>query len=322
MSVQLKDILSAENRIEKYIRETPFVYSPVISEEKEAQIYLKLESCQATGSFKLRGATNKILQLTNEEKARGIITASAGNHAQGVAFIANKLGIDTVIVIPESAPMTKIENTRRYGVQVVVRGTDYDDSERIAHELEKESGRIYIHAFDDPMIIAGQGTVGLEMLQEISDLDMVLVPVGGGGLMTGVASAIKGVNPNISVVGIQPAVSKPWYEAFHQKKYVKESFGDSWADGLTGDISPAMINDFNAVVDEMLLVDEESIQQAIYYFIDKHHQIVEGSGAVGIAALLSDKLDIKGKKVGIVVTGSNFDTHRVKSIVNKYMEEA
>lgn len=321
MLIQLTDILGARKRIDSFIRKTPFEYSPKLSESLNAEVYLKLESCQITGSFKLRGAANKILQLTKEEKSAGIITASAGNHAQGVAYMAKALNVDTVIVIPESAPETKIENTKRYGVTVIVKGKDYDDSERIAHEMEKQTGRTYIHAYDDPMIMAGQGTVGLEMLQEESNLDMVIVPVGGGGLMTGVATAVKGINPNIKVIGVQPQVSKPWFEAFYQKKYIKEVFGDSWADGLTGDINATMIDDFNAVVDDMVLVDEESIQQSIFYMIDKHHLIVEGSGVAGIAALASGKIEAKGKKVGIVVTGSNFDTKRVKIIVDKYVKE-
>ncbi len=321
MAIKLIDVMGAEKRISKYIQRTPMEYSPKLSAELDAEIYLKLECRQTTGSFKLRGAANKLLQLTEEEKAAGAVTASAGNHAQGVAYMSRELQLDTTIVIPESAPLTKIENTKRFGVNVVVQGKDYDDSERIAHELEKESGRTYVHAFDDPMIMAGQGTVGLEMLEDVSDLDVVIVPVGGGGLMTGVATAVKGINPAAKVVGVQPEVSKPWYEAFHQKKYVLEEFGDSWADGLTGDISPSMIDDFNAVVDDMVLVDEEAIQAAIYYMIDKHHQIVEGSGVAGIAALQSGKIDVKGKKVGIVVTGSNLDTKRVKIIVDKYMKE-
>ena len=321
MAISLKDVMGAEKRIENYVSRTPLEYTANLSEMLGAEIYLKMESRQKTGSFKLRGAANKLLQLTDEEKAAGAITASAGNHAQGVAYMSRELKLDTIIVIPENAPQTKIENTRRYGVNVIVRGKDYDDSERIAHELERESGRTYIHAFDDPMIMAGQGTVGLEMIEEKSDLDMVIVPVGGGGLMTGVASAIKGIDSSIRVVGVQPETSKPWYEAFHQKKYVQTQIGDSWADGLTGDIAPSMIEDFNGVVDDMVTIDEESIKQAIFYLIDKHHQIVEGSGAAGIAALLSGKIDVKGKKVGIVVTGSNLDTKRVKYIVDRYAEE-
>lgn len=321
MSIKLTDVFGAKKRISPFVRQTPFDYSPKLSEALQSEIYLKLESSQITGSFKLRGAANKILQLTEAEKAAGIITASAGNHAQGVAYIARALQVDAVIVIPETAPETKIENTKRYGVTVVVKGKDYDESEAIAYELQKETGRTYIHAFDDPMIMAGQGTIALEMLQEVSDLDAIIVPVGGGGLMTGVASAVKGINPDIKVIGVQPEVSKPWFEAFHQKKYVQEIFGDSWADGLTGDISPTMVDDFNKVVDDVVLIDEESIQQAIFYMIDKHHLIVEGSGVAGIAALMSDKIDAKGKKIGVVVTGSNFDTKRVKAIVDKYVKE-
>lgn len=320
MSISVVDVKEAAERVRKYVRKTPLDYSPALSEMFGAEVYLKLENLQKTGSFKLRGAANKLQLLSEEEKEAGAITASAGNHAQGVAFMAKELGVDTLIVIPESAPQTKIDNTKRYGVNVLVQGKDYDDSERIAHRIEKETGRTYIHAFDDPAIWAGQGTVALEVLDEMDDLDMIIVPVGGGGLMTGVGTAVKGVNPDIQVVGVQPEVSKLWYESFHQKRYVDEPYGDSWADGLTGEISESMVDGFIKVVDDMAIIDEESIKKAIYFMIEKHHLIVEGSGTAGIAAVMSGKIDIRGKKVAIILTGSNLDTKRVKTVLDEFVK--
>lgn len=317
MKITFQDILKARIKVEQVVRRTPLEYSPKLSELTGGQIYLKLESLQKTGSFKLRGAANKISTLTQEERARGIITASAGNHAQGVAYVARELGVSAMIVIPENAPVTKIENTKRLGAQVVVRGKDYDDSERIAHQLEQETKRVYIHAFKDPYIMAGQGTVGYEMMEEQPELDLVLVPVGGGGLITGVATAVKAMNPAAKVVGIQPESSRPWYEAFRQKRYVPLEIGDSWADGLTGDISEDMIEDFNSLVDDMLCLDESSIRRGIYFMLDQHHMVVEGSGAVGVSVLLDGKLDVRGKKVGVVISGSNFDTQRIKTVIEE-----
>lgn len=318
--ITFKDVLEAKKRVDGIIRKTPFEYSPVLSEKLGAEIYLKMESLQVGGSFKIRGAFNKISLLSDEELEKGIITASAGNHAQGVGYVARDKGVNALICIPENAPQTKIENTKRYGVEVMVAGKDFDACEAIAHEVEKETGRTFVHAFDDPDTMAGQGTIGIDMMEEQPDLDIVMVPVGGGGLMTGVGTAVKAMNPNVKVVGIQPETSKPWCEAFWQKKYVKCDIGDSLADGLTGEIiDHEMIEGFNAVVDEMIAIGEDSIAEGMFYMLDKHHQIVEGSGAAGIAALLEGKLDVKGKKVGIVVTGSGADMKTINEVIEKYL---
>lgn len=318
--INFNDILEAKKRVDKMVRKTPFEYSPVLSEQMEAEVYLKMECLQIAGSFKLRGASNKISLLTKEEKEKGIITASAGNHAQGVAYVARELGVNALIVIPENAPATKIENTKRFGAEVKVTGKDFDACEAAAHRLEKETGRTFVHAFDDADIMAGQGTLGFDMMEEHPDLDIVLVPVGGGGLITGIGTAVKAMNPKTKVIGIQPETSKPWCEAFKQKRYVATEIGDSLADGLPGDIiDPEMIEGFNAVVDDMIALDEEPIARAMYFMADKHQQIVEGAGAVGVAALLDGKLDVRGKKVGIVITGKNADTKTMEKVLGKYI---
>ncbi|WP_130863484.1 threonine ammonia-lyase [Bacilliculturomica massiliensis] len=318
--ITFNDILEAKKRVDGIIRKTPFEYSQDLSEMFDAEIYLKMEFQQRSGSFKLRGATNKISLLSETELEKGIIAASSGNHSQAVGYVAREMGIDALIVLPENAPVTKIERTKRYGAAVKVAGRDFDACEAVAHEIERETGRTFVHAFADPDTMAGQGTLGFDMMEEHPDLDMVLVPVGGGGLMTGVGTAVKAMNPNTRVIGIQTETSKPWVEAFRHKKYVKVSIEDSLADGLPGDIiEPEMIEGFNAVVDHMIAVDEEPIAEAIFFMLDKHHQVVEGSGVVGIAALLSGKLDVKGKKVGIALTGCSCDMKTLKEIINKYV---
>lgn len=318
MEIKLIDILKASDNIKGIVRKTPLEYSYHLSKLTDANIYLKLENQQKTGSFKLRGATNKIKSLTKEEMKKGVVTASAGNHAQGVAYVSNMLDIDAKIVVPTTAPKTKIESTKRLGANVIVHGKDYDGSEEYAYEIEKNEDRTFVHAFNDPKIIAGQGTIGLELLDDNKDLDIVLVPAGGGGLISGIARACKYIKPDIKIIAIQPEVSKPWYEAFKNKKYTKIEMFDSLADGLVGDIHADMVDDFNKYVDDVVLVSEDSIKKALYYLIDKHHQIAEGSSVVGIAALLDNKIDVKGKNIATIITGCNIDTIKVKEIINEY----
>ena len=317
MSVNLKDILKAKQNVEKIAKRTPFEYSPILSELTGGQVYFKCENYQTTGSFKLRGAANKMASLSEEEKSYGVVTASAGNHAQGVAYVAKLLGIDAKIVIPENGSKTKIENTRRLGANVVIAGKDYDESEVKAWEICKEENRTYVHAFDDPLIWAGQGTAGLEIMEDAADLDAVLIPAGGGGLFFGVASAIHAVNPETKIYAIQPANSTPWHASFKNGKYTPVEMFDSLADGLVGGIEASMVPEFNRLADDVFLVTEESIAGGMYWLMKHHRMIVEGSGAVGVSLLLDKALDISGKKVGIVLTGSNVDINIVKDILVK-----
>jgi len=318
MDIDLKAVFEAYKKMHGVVKRTPFDFSPLLSELAGGDIYFKCENYQTTGSFKLRGAVNKMLALSDEEKSRGVVTASAGNHAQGVAYVARKLGIDAKIVIPENGSKTKIESTRRMGANVVIAGRDYDGSEAKAWEISKTEGRTYVHAFNDPYIWAGQGTVGLEMMQDIPDLDMVLVPAGGGGLIRGVAEVVKGINPNTKIYGIQPETSTPWYTSFKQGTYTHVEMFDSLADGLTGDIAPEMVPDFNRLVDDVFLVTEGEVAEGMYWLMKQQHMLVEGSGAVGVSLLLNKKLDVAGKKVGVILTGCNVDTKVVKDILDEY----
>ena len=318
MAVNLKDILQAKQKIEKFVKRTPFEYSPLLSELTGGQVYLKCENYQATGSFKLRGAANKMVSLSDEEKSCGVVTASAGNHAQGVAYVAKLLGISAKIVIPESGSKTKIESTKRMGANVVISGKDYDESEVKAWEICKDEKRTYVHAFNDPLIWAGQGTVGLEMMEDIADLDAVLVPAGGGGLFLGVASAVNAINPETKVYAIQPKNSPPWYASFKNGKHTAVEMFDSLADGLVGGIEASMVPEFNRLAEDVFLVSEQSIAEGMYWIMKHYRMIVEGSGTVGVSLLLDKELDLTGKKIGVILTGSNVDIDVVKDICNRY----
>jgi threonine dehydratase len=315
MNISLKDVFLAHKRMQGIVKRTPCDYSPELSRLTGGEIYLKCENYQLTGSFKLRGALSKMAALTDEEKERGVITASAGNHAQGVAYVSRSLGIDAKVVIPENGSKTKIDNCRRMGANVVLAGLDYDGSEVRAWEIAKEEERTYVHAFDDPLIWAGQGTVALEMLQDVPALDILLVPAGGGGLIVGIAMAAKAINPEIKVYAIQPETSIPWYASFKNGVYTHVETFDSLADGLTGDISPSMVPLFNTVIDDVFIVTEEEIAKGMVWLIDKHHMVVEGAGVVGVSLLLSERLEVSNKNVGVVLSGCNVDTEVIKNVL-------
>ncbi|MGL4858514.1 MAG: threonine ammonia-lyase [Enterobacteriaceae bacterium] len=298
MHLTLKEILQAQQSISAVILNTPLEYSPVLSELTGAKVHMKLENTQFTGSFKIRGASHKIACLSEQERKKGIVTASAGNHALAVAYVAQKLGIDSKVVIPANGAQVKIEGTRRLGANVVLQGSSYDESEQAAHEIEAAEGRVYVHAFDDPQVIAGQGTIGVEIMMAQPDLDILLVPAGGGGLVCGIATAAKQFNPAIKVIAVQPQNSQPWLASFREKSYVKIETHASLADGLAGDISPNLVADFVRLVDDVLVVSEESIARAIFWYLDNHKTLVEGSGAVVIAALLDQQMDVAGYLCG------------------------
>jgi threonine dehydratase len=277
-----------------------------------------VEALQTTGSFKLRGAFTKLFSLTNEEREKGVITASAGNHAQGVAYASSHLHISALIVVPKTAPETKKAGIRRYGAELVEFGDNYDEAEAHAYELAKATGRTFVHAFEDNKIIAGQGTVGLEILLEQPDFDTLVVPAGGGGLICGVAVAAKAINPAIRVIGVQSHASPPWYYSFKEKKLVDVTYEDSLADGLHGGITQGNLDLALQVVDDIVLVTEEEIAHAMYWLSKEHHYMVEGSGAIGVAALLHGYLDLAGQKVCTILSGSNVDAGKLARIIAKH----
>lgn len=315
MQITLQDILLAKKRIQNFLIQTPLIHSNPLSQLTGAEVWLKMENCQKTGAFKLRGALNKVFSLSKTEKQKGVITASSGNHAQGVALAAQLVGTSAVIVVPQYTPETKRTAIQRLGAELVVHGANYDESEAYAMELAKTSGRTYIHGYEDPYIIAGQGTVGLESLLEQPDFDVILVPAGGGGLICGIAIAAKSINPKIQVIGVQSVASPPWYYSFHSKRMVEVEYKETLAEGLLGKIGEVNLKLALQYVDDFILVEESEIAEAMCWMATQHHVMIEGSAAVGVAALIHQRVNVAGKKVLNVITGGNVDAARIAALL-------
>jgi threonine dehydratase len=317
--MQLLDIYAARSRMGHLIRETPLEYSHFLSDMCGGEIWLKLENLQLNGSFKARGALNKILQLSDEEKEKGIVTASSGNHAQGVGYAARMLGIDATIVVPGHTPLVKIEAIRRFGVELVVHGNEYMDAERLAMEMEEEEGMTFISPYNDLEVIAGQGTIGLEMLEVIPDLKTILVPVGGGGLAAGVGCSVKGINEALEVVGVQSIASPVMYESVKWGRIVEMELEDSVAEALHGGIEEGSVtfDMCQRYLDSFIIVREDTIMKAIASLMVREHQIVEGAGAVGVAAIMEKPERFSGRKTGVVVTGANIDEELLRRVCHR-----
>jgi threonine dehydratase len=281
------------------------------------EVYLKPECLQITGSFKIRGATNKILSLTDEEKEKGIIASSSGNHAQGVAYAAKKLGIKATLVLPENAPLTKIEGTRALGAKVILHGFDSIQRYKKLYEIVEKEGYPVVHSYDDPMLIAGQGTVGYEVMQDMGDISTIIVPLGGGGLLAGIAVAVKEINPKVRVVGVEPEAIQRYSESRKLGKPVEVPMKDTIADGLmitkTGKNTYPIIDKY---VDEVIAVSDEFIYQALPEVIFKTKLVVEPSAVIGIAAALSGKLKIeRSEKICFVLSGGNIDPEKLVEFI-------
>lgn len=317
----LDKIYHASYVLKDVIRPTDMIKAQNLSDECE--IYLKTENLQITGAFKARGAYYKISQLTDEEKARGVITCSAGNHAQGVALAAARNNIKSLICIPNSAPISKVEATKSYGAEVcLVEGT-YDDAHDKAVELQKETGATFIHPFDDEMVIAGQGTIGLEILDQLPDVDAVIVPIGGGGLISGIAYAIKSLNPNVKVYGVQSAGAPSMYLSIAHDSIETLPSVHTIADGIAvktpGEITFDICRNY---VDEIMTVTDDEVATAILSLIEKQKLISEGAGAVSVAAALFNKFPIKGKKVCCLVSGGNIDVTILSRVIDRGLQKA
>lgn len=298
------------------IRPTALISAPELNHN--CQVYLKPENLQVTGSFKVRGSGYKISQLTEEEKARGVIACSAGNHAQGVALAATKYGIKSLICLPDGAPISKVEATKRYGAEVVMVEGVYDDAYNRAVQLRDEFGYTFIHPFDDENVIAGQGTIGLEILDEMDDVDAVVVPIGGGGLISGVAFALKSLRPDIKVYGVQAAGAPSMYNAIRDGKIERLDSVSTIADGIAvkepGENTFALCSQY---VDEIVTVSEDEISSAILALMEQQKMIAEGAGAVSVAAVMFDKLPVQGKKVVCVVSGGNIDVTILSRVISR-----
>ena len=313
---KLYDFMEARERLRTVIVKTKLIYSPVFSEETENDIYLKPENLQKTGSFKIRGAYNKIAKLSDEEKKKGVIASSAGNHAQGVAYAAKKLGIKAVIVMPKHTPLIKVEATRRYGAEVVLHGEVYDDAYKKALELQKENGYIFVHPFNDEEVLEGQGTIALEILDELPNADIILVPLGGGGLVSGIACAAKLKNPQIKVIGVEPEGAASALAALQKGEVVELKEANTIADGTAvkriGEINFEYIKKY---VDDIITVSDYELMETFLLLVEKHKIVAENSGILPVAA--AKKLNIKGKKVVAVVSGGNIDVLTISSMINK-----
>jgi threonine dehydratase len=316
--VTLAQIEAARGRIADSITVTPCARSEHFTKLTGSQCFFKLENLQMTGSFKERGALNKLLCLSAEERARGVIAASAGNHAQGVAYHAGRLGILATIVMPEATPLIKVQSTRSFGAKVVLSGSNYDEAYAEAKRLQQASGAVFVHPFDDEQVIAGQGTIGLELIEQNPYLETVVVGIGGGGLISGVATAIKEVNPRIRIVGVEPGVLPSMKIAIERGQRVTLEPATTIADGLA--VKAAGEKTFPIVqryVDEIVTVDEEEIANAILLLLEREKTVVEGAGAAPVAALLNRKVPNPGRKVAMILGGGNIDVNLISRIIER-----
>ena len=316
--IGLSDIQAAMGRIRDSIRVSPCTPSEAFSELTNNSIFLKLDNQQRTGAFKERGALNKLLTLSREERERGVIAASAGNHAQGVAYHAGRHHIRARILMPLPTPLTKVSATRGYGADVILHGTNYDDAYEKAVEQSRNEGLILIHAFDDDAVIAGQGTLGLEILQQYPEVDAIVVPIGGGGLIGGIACAVKEMNPRVQVFGVQPARIPSMKVAVEQGKLVTLDPAKTIADGIAvrrgGERTFPLVKKY---VDEIVTVEEEEIANAILLLLEREKTLAEGAGAAAMAAVVNRKLPLVGKRVAVLVCGGNIDVTLLARIIER-----
>jgi threonine dehydratase len=316
--IQLSDIQAALARIRNDIRVSPCTHSETFSTLTHNSIFLKLDNQQRTGAFKERGALNKLLILNEDERSRGVIAASAGNHAQGVAYHAGKLGIRARIFMPLPTPLTKVSATRNYGAEVILHGTNYDEAYEKALESGQQDRLTFIHAFDDNAVIAGQGTLGLEILQQHSDIEAIIAPIGGGGLIGGIACAVKETNPVVKIFGVQPAKIPSMKAAVEAGKPVTLDSAKTIADGIAvrraGDRTLPLVQKY---VDEIVTVEEEEIANAILLLLEHEKTLAEGAGAAAIAAVLNRKLPLAGKRLAVLVCGGNIDVTLLSRIIER-----
>jgi threonine dehydratase len=309
------DVEAAMELLRGIINRTPMEYSSSFSKLTGSSVYLKMENLQKTGSFKIRGSYNKISRLSPEQKAKGVIAASAGNHAQGVALSATLNGIKSTVVMPQYASLAKIAATKNYGAEVVLFGNTFDDAFAKAIELQGQRGMTFIHGYNDPLVIAGQGTIGLEIAED-EKLDYFIVPVGGGGLISGIAIALKHLMPSVKIIGVQSAAFPSFAESFRKKSIVLSSVGETIADGIAirqpGEIAFKIVT---SLVDDILTVRENEIVEAMFLLLERSKLLVEGAGAAPLALLLSGRLNLRGKKVGLLLSGGNVDLHLVRKMI-------
>jgi len=321
MTVTLADIQAARRVLRGVISATPILADERLTEELGARVYLKAENTQRSGSFKIRGAYNTISRLAPDERARGVIAHSAGNHAQGVALAAKLIGIPATIVMPERAPLTKVAATRRLGAEVVLHGATFDDAGAYARELQQERGLTYVHAFNDERVIAGQGTIGLEVVEALPDMTLLVIPIGGGGLISGIATAVKALMPDVRIVGVQAAGCAPVPASLAAGEPITAATARTIADGIAvkrpGELTLPIIR---ALVDEVVTVDDDEIARAIAHLAQNARQVVEGAGAAGVAALLSGKIAVQpSDTICAVLCGGNIDGNLLARVLEQVL---
>ncbi|MBK5242911.1 threonine ammonia-lyase [Clostridium sp.] len=316
LEFHLSEIKKAQTNLKGVSKKTALIYSDVFSNESQNSVYIKPENLQITGAFKIRGAYNKLCTLTHSEKERGVIASSAGNHAQGVAYSAQKLGVYATIVMPKTTPLIKVEATKNYGANVILFGDCYDEAFTEAKRLQKKNNYVFIHPFDDLDVMYGQGTIACEIIEEIDDIDCILVPIGGGGLIAGIALAAKALNPNIKIIGVEPEGAKAMKESMDNNKIVHLSTVRTIADGVAvkkpGTLTFDIIRNY---VDEIVTVSDFDIMESFLLLLEKHKLISEASGALSFAGL--KKIREKGKKIACVLSGGNIDVVTISSMIDR-----
>ena len=316
--ITLKDIEKAKLRLDGVIQYTPLAYAPVLSKQLNAKIYLKKENLQITGSFKIRGAFNKLSTLTDSEKLCGVVAASAGNHAQGIAYSANYYNIEATIVMPEATPLTKVSGVKSHGANVILYGASYDDAYEYALKFAKKYNKTFVHPYADDTVIAGQGTLALEILEQLNNIDMIIIPIGGGGLITGMATVIKELKPDIKIVGVVASGANAMKQSFDAKIIKTVDKVKTIADGIAvKNVMPIMYDYVSNSVDEIVEVNDNEIANAILTLMEKQKIIVEGAGATSLAAILHNKIDIKNKNVVLPLSGGNIDVSMLSLIIEK-----
>ncbi|HEX7946851.1 MAG TPA: threonine ammonia-lyase [Phenylobacterium sp.] len=318
MTLSFDDILAAQARLQGHIERTPCRFSRTLSEITGAQVWVKFENLQFTAAYKERGALNKLLQLGDNVKARGVIAASAGNHSQGLAYHAARLGIPVTIVMPKGTPFMKVQQTRAHGAEVLIEGDGYDEAAAKARSVCEERELTFVHPFDDLDVMAGQGTVALEMLQDVPDLEVLPIPIGGGGLISGMATAAKHLNQNIRIIGVEPAIIPSFTAKMRGVKTLQNGGASTIAEGIAvkqvGELTYAIAR---PLIDEVLLIEEPYFERGIALYCNVEKTVAEGAGAASLAALLAYPDKFRGKKCGLVITGGNIDTRLLASVLTR-----
>lgn len=306
------EILKARKNLEGVAIRTPLTHSKALSELTGAEVYLKWENQQKTGAYKFRGAYNKICSLSAKEAEKGVITASSGNHAMAVSLASKLLGVKATVVVPEGAPKLKIEKVRALGADLILKGANFDESLVHCMELSKKTGAVYVAGTEDHKVMAGQGTIALEIMEDLPDVETIIAPVGGGGMISGIGTWAKAINPGIRVVGAQSTEARAMYESFKAGRVVEISVTPTLADGLAGQISQMALEHVSRVVDDILLADENGLKDTVLWVLANERQVIEGSAAVGPALLLQNKIALgRFEKIALVVSGGNVDMHAI-----------